>query len=203
MNKLLISIFVIVMLIIFFVFNSSNEEIKNPVEESVKIGKKSSVNDKFITEMKENNNITKHSKIKKIVKENNKIEKNNNKTTRYYANNNLNNTKNKGFIFDEKEFDDFVDKNNLEEVDSVNENIKIYAKNLPVKNNFAPPMPPVLIKVKFNKSTKVIPLDSNVISTNKKLYVVNEKSDDPKKIELKEIDTKDLSSFTPPAIGQN
>lgn len=94
----------------------------------------------------------------------------------------------------------FIDNNNLQSIQSVGD-VEIFAKNPPQESQFAPPMPPTLIKVNFKDKSELVPLNSNLVNSNKKLYVVEKNGD--KYSEIKEIDTKKLTSFTPPTIGQN
>lgn len=94
----------------------------------------------------------------------------------------------------------FIGNNNLRSVQSVG-NVEIFASNPPQKSEFAPPSPPTLIKLKFKDKSEVIPLNSNLINANKKIYAVEKNGD--KYSGIKEIDTKKLTSFTPPSIGQN
>ena len=94
----------------------------------------------------------------------------------------------------------FIGNNNLKSVQSAG-NVEIFVSNPPQKSEFAPPSPPTLIKLKFKDKSEVIPLNSNLINANKKVYVVEKK--DNKYTQIKEIDTKKLTSFTPPSIGQN
>jgi hypothetical protein len=194
-NKILISVGGIVLVLwAFLIFSSPNSEIKNPLEEkninipkpTLKTGNNKEEKKVFVEKKEIKKNITQ-----------NKSEGNN-----FNVHNNAGNydRKNNEFIFDEKSFNNFADENNLEEVGSIDENTKIYAKNLPVRNEFAPPMPPLLVKLNFKKETKVIPLKSGLVNANKKIYITNKNG---KKIEVKEIDTNKLTSFAPPAIGQN
>jgi hypothetical protein len=211
MNKLLVGIVTLIILIVTFLsFNNSSEEIKNPLQNDSKVPQYEK--SKIINKEKNNNKVERNNvKTEKTAKNNIKNDtencKNNfnqnivkNKITEIHKNNK--NRYKDELVFDGKKFNDFVDKNNLEEITSVNENIKIYAKNLPVRNDFTPPMPPVLIRVKFNKKTEVVPLNSNLLNSNKKIYIANKNQND-KKIEVKEINIKDISSFMPPTIGQN
>lgn len=210
-NKILVGIGSILIIIgLFFFFNNSGSEIKNPLQENNQFSEKTSK--PKITknlEFTENKSLFKdnfvNKKTKNIKNETKIDEKNyqkNSNVNNQITNNDksLNNFKNNEFIFDEKSFNNFADENNLEEVGSIDENTKIYAKNLPVRNEFAPPMPPLLVKLNFKKETKVIPLKSGLVNANKKIYITNKNG---KKIEVKEIDTNKLTSFAPPAIGQN
>lgn len=94
----------------------------------------------------------------------------------------------------------FIQNNNLQSIQNIG-NVEIFANNPPQKSEFAPPSPPVLIKLKFKDKSEIIPLNSNLINANKKVYIVEKK--DNKYSQIKEIDTKKLTSFTPPSIGQN
>jgi hypothetical protein len=212
-NKILVGIGSILIIIgLFFFFNNSGSEIKNPLQENNQFSEKTSK--PKITknlEFTENKSLFKdnfvNKKTKNIKNETKIDEKNyqkNSNVNNQITNNDksLNNFKNNEFVFDEKGFNNFVYENNLEEVENIDNHVKIYTKNLPVKNDFAPPMPPVLIKVKFKEKTKIIPVNSNLITSNKKIYIVNENNNE-KKVEVKKIDTKDIFSFTPPMIGQN
>ena len=93
----------------------------------------------------------------------------------------------------------FIDNNNLQSIQNVGD-VEIFAKNPPQESQFAPPMPPTLIKVNFKDKSELVPLNSNLVNSNKKLYVVEKNGD--KYSEIKEVDTKKLNSFTPPSIGQ-
>jgi hypothetical protein len=211
-NKILIYIAGILIIIgFFFIFNDSDSEIKNPIQEANKVSEKISKQDVSTNELIKNKDSFNKIVNKKTKNRENEVEITNNYQISDNDNNQVTNN-NKSlknydneyneFIFNKKEFDNFVDENNLEEIKNIDNNTKIYAKNSPVKNDFAPPMPPVLIKVKFREKNKIIPINSNLITSNKKIYVVNENTNN-KKIEVKEIDTKNISSFMPPAIGQN
>jgi len=187
MNKVFIGIVLgIVLFIGFFIFNSYENEFKNPFEEKKEETKQIKHLEKIETDKKQNKN------IKEANTQNNKIYKD-----KYKKENKRNNE----IILNKSEFSDFLQKNDLEEIKSLDNNIKIYAKSLPEENQFAPPMPPILVKLKFKENSEVVPLNSNLINLNKKIYVVKKKND--KYFEVKEIDTNKLTSFTPPSIGQN
>ena len=113
---------------------------------------------------------------------------------------NINHLVNKDSLKISKKISNFIQNNNLEAIQNIGD-VEIYAKNPPVKNEFAPPSPPTLIKLKFKDKNEIIPLNSDLINSNKKIYVVEKKDDKYK--DIKEIDTKKLTSFTPPSIGQN
>jgi hypothetical protein len=199
MKKILIGSGIAVIIIgAFLLFSDSNSEVKNPLQSSQPISQKKK-------EIKNNEIITNTVAKININESKEKTTKNKYSNSENQANNVANNNsyfdkENNEYVFDKKSFDNFADNNNLEEVGNIDDNTKIYAKNPPVRNDFAPPMPPVLIKVKFKNDTKIVPLNSNIANANKKIYVAK-KSDN--KVEVKEIDTKDISSFAPPAIGQN
>jgi hypothetical protein len=201
-NKILIGSGVAIVIVgAFLLFSNSNSEVKNPLQSSQsanisKINKKNVVESEKIIHNKAISN-KKNINTKKIKSDEKQVD------NLVENGNNFSFDKEKNeYIFNEKSFDNFADENNLEEVGSVDDNTKIYAKNPPIKNDFAPPMPPILIKVKFKEDTKIVPLNSNLVNANKKIYVAK-KNENNKKVEVKEIDTKTISSFTPPAIGQN
>jgi hypothetical protein len=199
-NKILIGVNGLVVIVgIFLLFNGTENELKNPLKEEVlkkynKIEKKTNKNINEKKEMKKKCISTQNDKNEnKIIKSANS---NGNLTQSYDKENNE-------YFISEKEFDNFVDENNLNEIQSIDDDIKIFAKNLPIKNDeVVPPTPPVLIKVKFKEKTEIVYLNSNLVNANKKIYVAK-KNENNKKVEVKEIDTKDLSSFVPPVIGQN
>ena len=164
--------------------NLSNNHLKKNIEKSlVKID--NTKNDKKVLQ-NEIKSIDNDNLSNDLVKsnENFKIEESNSKT----------------FVNIDKKISKFIDDNNLQPIQKLKD-IEIFAKNLPKKNEFAPPMPPTLVKVKFKSKSEIIPLNSDLINSNRKIYVVKKEGD--KYSEIKEIDTKKLTSFTPPAIGQN
>jgi len=181
---------VIVLVGVYFLFNSS-EEVKNPLNEpsnsnTVYKNKQKPV---YTPQQVETKKIALNEKKQYIPKPDTKNIKPE-KTT--FVNNE---------IETKKKIENYLSQNNLVEVSSVNDKkIKIYAKNPPQKDDFAPPMPPVFVKLKFKNGENIIAVNSNLIHSNKKLYVVKNEG---KNVQIKEINTKDMTSFTPPAIGQN
>jgi len=175
---------------IYFLFNSS-EEVKNPLNENIPSN-------------------TVHKNIEKPVYKPQKVETKkvvSNEKRQYIPKPNTENVKTQksAFINNEirpkKEIENYLSRNNLVKVSSIDDKkIQIYAKNPPQKNDFAPPMPPVFVKLKFKNSEDIVAVNANLINSNKKLYVVK---DEGKGAQIKEINTKDMTSFTPPSIGQN
>jgi len=91
---------------------------------------------------------------------------------------------------------------------TVNKNVAVYVKNPPKKqSDFMPPALPTIINVKFNNKTVPIVIDSNIIQTNKELFV--EQNGNIVKVNLENQteqtqDTdKNIKILTPPSIGQN
>jgi len=175
---------------IYFLFNSS-EEVKNPLNENIPSN-------------------TVHKNIEKPVYKPQKVETKkvvSNEKRQYIPKPNTENVKTQKTAFTnneirpKKEIENYLSRNNLVEVSSIDDKkIQIYAKNPPQKNDFAPPMPPVFVKLKFKNSEDIVAVNANLINSNKKLYVVK---DEGKGAQIKEINTKDMTSFTPPSIGQN
>ena len=180
-----------------FLFFLPSDEVKNPInEEKPKV---ESLNKKNNYTLNGTNNQYKIKTSKELKTD----KKPHIKTAE--SENQLNGFENKNYVIvDEipiKRLNNFIEKKDLKLVSSVkNKNIQIYATNPPQKNDFAPPMPPVFVKLKFKNSNDVITIDSNVISANKKIYVVKKDAD---KAEVKEIDTKKIEDYMPPSIGQN
>ena len=200
-NKLIYIIGGILVIGGIYLFLNSNESVSNPLDEKV------SENNKNVV-YKENE---KKIKISQEYKENTSFNKNIseiNKNQINHINNNVvlqevevkRDNVNTFVSNENKKISKFIDENDLNPVEKVGD-VEIFAKNPPQKNEFAPPMPPTLIKVKFKNSSKIIPLKSDLINSNKKIYVVKKEGD--KYSEIKAIDTKKLTSFTPPSIGQN
>ena len=188
---------VIVVGIAYLVLNSS-EEVANPLNEKInekKVENKSvKINDSLHSE-----NSIKINKVQKIEKE--KVEIEDNFDNVKVSNNSK--TESTTFVMNSnssKKIETFIEENNLKPIQKVGD-VEIFAKNFPQKNDFAPPMPPTLIKVRFKDKSEVIPLNTNLINANRKIYVVKKDNNEYK--EIKEIDTKKLTSFTPPSIGQN
>jgi len=175
---------------VYFLFNSS-EEVKNPLNENISSNtvRKNAEKPAYKPQQVEPKKVVSNEKkqyIPQPVSKSVKTEKSNS----------INNE-----IRPKKEIENYLSQNNLVEVSSVDDKkIKIYAKNPPQKNDFAPPMPPVFVKLKFKNSEDIVAVNANLISSNKKLYVVK---DEGKGAQIKEINTKDMTSFTPPSIGQN
>ena len=96
--------------------------------------------------------------------------------------------------------EEFIANNNLQSINEVGD-MEIFASNPPRRDEFAPPMPPVMIKLKFKDKEEILPLNADLVNSNKEIYVVRKSGDEYK--EIKAIDTKKLKSFTPPSIGQN
>jgi hypothetical protein len=153
-NKILIGSGIIILVVAaFFIFDNSDNEIKNPLkEQAVNIGNNIKQNNNFINGKNVNKEVSIKTKENKKVTKNDTIEVENNENFNK-GNSNLAgnyNPENNEYIFNEKEFENFAYKNNLEEIEDLDNDVKIFAKHVPVKSDFAPPMPPVLIKVKFN-----------------------------------------------------
>lgn len=192
-NKFVYFIGVIIVIAGVYSLVSQDENISNPLEK-----KEVSTKKPYKTNIKNNINLTKEEKIKNkqvVTIVNNKNYKNIDKNIQEIKRNNI-----KTYITTSKKIENFIENNNLNSIQKIG-NIEIYAKNFPQKNEFTPPMPPTLIKVKFKNKAEIVPLNSNLIRANKKIYVIQKKDD--KFANIKEIDTKKLISFTPPAIGQN
>ncbi len=180
----------------FFLIINSGESVKNPLNSN-----------------NSEKNAIKHIKNIEISSvSNNNIEKSTKKMIIYTTNQNISSIQNNGVEkshivnnIDNKKISQkiaiFIQNHNLQDIKDLPQGISIYAQNPPQKNEFTPPSPPTLIKVKFKDGSSIIPLNSNLINDNKKIYVVKKQND--KFVEIKTIDTKKLKSFTPPVIGQN
>jgi len=181
---------VIVAVGVYFLFNSS-EEIKNPLNEN-------SVSNTVHKNMEKPVYKSQQVETKKVVLNEKKqsIPKPNTNNIKPEKTTFVNNE-----IETKQKIENYLSQNNLVKVSSVDDKkIKIYAKNTPQKNDFAPPMPPVFVKLKFKNSEDIVAIKANLINSNKKLYVVKNEG---KGVQIKEINTKDMTSFTPPSIGQN
>jgi len=175
MNRIVVLVSIIIGIVgAYFLFNSS-EEVKNPLND---------------TSYHQSNSLPK--KIKKDSSQQIHSKTNlNNEDIKAKRNEKLTKVNE-----DSQKVEKFIEEKNLILVSSKDKDIKIYAKNPPTQDDFAPPMPPVFIKVKFKNKEDVISLNSDLIKANKKIYVIN-------KSEIKEINTKDISNYAPPRIGQN
>ena len=176
---------------VYLLVNPS-ESVNNPLKEDKKSQKQvvSKIDEKEI-----NHNFVKNESKPKMINNNS-----DNIKPKNLKKENINHLVNKDSLKISKKISNFIQNNNLESIQNI-EDVEIYAKNPPVKNEFAPPSPPTLIKLKFKDKNEIIPLNSDLINSNKKIYVVEKKDDKYK--DIKEIDTKKLISFTPPSIGQN
>jgi len=185
MVKIVIVLLSIILFFIFLFF--SNEEVKNPIAvENREVVKKvtSSNPNKLTHNFKDNVSNTPNTFNKSNEVKNNISLKNSNS---FVIKNNE--------IITKQTLKNFLDRNNLEEVENF-EDIKVYAKKTS-SNEFAPPSPPMFVKLDFEDTKKVIPLNSNILS-NKKIYITKKIGD---KYQVKVIDTSKLTSFAPPVIG--
>ena len=177
---------------VYFVINPS-EQVNNPLKDNKS---KQGVMTKTDTKQINSTFVKKEPQKKLIVNVSNNISaKNENNPQK-----NISHLVNKNSLKTSKKITNFIENNNLESIQNIGD-VEIYAKNPPVKSEFAPPSPPTLIKVDFKDKNEIIPLNSDLINSNKKIYVVKKNGD--KYSGIKEIDTKKLTSFTPPSIGQN
>jgi hypothetical protein len=181
MNRFIIFFVIILGIGVYFLFNSS-EEIKNPLNDSQNSQKV--LSNSFVSE---NNKID-----NKLMSNNFKNNTSNLKDNTPYKNGIK--SKDIDTKSTKKDIEQFIEENNLVLVSS-NKDIKIYAKDRPVKDEFAPPMPPVFIKVKFKDKEDIISLDPNLIKSNEKIYIIN-------KSEIKDINTKNIFIYMPPSVGQ-
>ena len=176
---------------IYLIVNPS-ENIKNPLSQTNKTIQKP-------LKIKNSTQTLEHTDIKNKIKKQSLIETVSQKNIN--QNENVSHLVNKESLKQtSQKIATFIGNNNLRSVQSVG-NVEIFASNPPQKSEFAPPSPPTLIKLKFKDKSEVIPLNSNLINANKKIYAVEKNGD--KYSGIKEIDTKKLTSFTPPSIGQN
>ena len=163
----------VVVIGMFYIFSDSNE-VKNPVKEKeIKIAKKEIVSSKPL-------------KIEESFNKSSKVEKKEISVPKKISANN--------------KIEEFIANNNLQSINEVGD-MEIFASNPPRRDEFAPPMPPVMIKLKFKDKEEILPLNADLVNSNKEIYIVRKEGDEYK--EIKAIDTKKLKSFTPPSIGQN
>ena len=162
----------IILLGVFYLISPS-EDIKNPLNE-----KKNFKNEKKVVEIKS----VKTSPEIQEVKEVKKIKK----TTQIKKDKN------------QEKIEKFIADNNLKSINRVGD-MEIFAPNFPTRSEFAPPMPPVMVKLKFKNKEEILPLNADLVNSNKEIYIVRKEGDEYK--EIKAIDTKKLKSFTPPSIG--
>jgi len=188
----------ILIIVILFLFFLPSDEVKNPLSEEKNIKLNNVEQHINISEKSENKNIKKFSKEFKNNKDKKLITISNNQ------NNDFKNGNKNYIIINEiplKKLNNFIEKKHLRLISSIkNKNIQIYAVNPPQKNDFAPPMPPVFVRLQFKSSNDIIAINSNLINANKQIYIVKK---DSNIAEVKEIDTKKIEDYMPPAIGQN